>query len=254
MTASTRVAFVSGGGRGIGQAVAQALAGAGAGVVVNDRDQSRAEATVAVIERAGGSATIALGDVSKAADAARCVTACREWGGRLDYAYNNAGVPGIIAPAGDYPYETFWRVMQVNVGGVLACMQAEIAIMREQGGGSIVNAASAAVFGGVRGSSAYAASKHAIVGLTKSAALDHAGDGIRINAVAAGLVDTGFVGGMDIERFARAHPIGRGAKPSEIAAAVCWLLSDAAAFVTGSVLSVDGGLSAEVSSALSSPA
>jgi NAD(P)-dependent dehydrogenase (short-subunit alcohol dehydrogenase family) len=145
-------------------------------------------------------------------------------------------------------------VMQVNVGGVLACMQAEIAIMREQGGGSIVNAASAAVFGGVRGSSAYAASKHAIVGLTKSAALDHAGDGIRINAVAAGLVDTGFVSGMDIERFGRAHPIGRGAKPSEIAAAVCWLLSDAAAFVTGSVLSVDGGLTAEVSSALSSPA
>ena len=254
MSTRSRVAFVSGGGRGIGQAVAQELAATGVGVVVNDRDRSRAEATVAQIERAGGSATIALGDVSKGADAARCVAACVEWGGRLDYAYNNAAVPGVIAPAGDYPYDTFWRVLQVNLGGVLACMQAEIAIMRENGGGSIVNAASAAVFGGVRGSSAYVASKHAIVGLTKSAALDHADDGIRINAVAPGLVDTGFVSDMDIDRFARTHPIGRGAKPSEIAAAVCWLLSDASSFVTGSVLSVDGGLSAEVSSALSSPA
>jgi NAD(P)-dependent dehydrogenase (short-subunit alcohol dehydrogenase family) len=254
MSSGSRVAFVSGGGRGIGQAVAQALAAAGVGVVVNDRDRVRAEGTVAAIEGAGGSATIALGDVSKPADAARCVTMCLDWGGRLDVAYNNAGVPGVIAPAGDYPYETFWRVLQVNLGGVLACMQAEIAIMREFGGGSIVNAASAAVFGGVRGSSAYAASKHAIVGLTKSAALDHAADGIRVNAVAPGLVDTGFVSGMDIERFGRAHPIGRAATPAEIAAAVCWLLSDASAFVTGTVLSVDGGLSAEVSSALSAPA
>jgi NAD(P)-dependent dehydrogenase (short-subunit alcohol dehydrogenase family) len=254
MTTKNRVAFVSGGGRGIGQAVAQALAATGVGVVVNDRNRARAEGTVAVIERAGGSAMIALGDVSKRAEAARCVAACVEWGGRLDYAYNNAAVPGIIAPTGDYPYETFWRVLQVNVGGVLACMQAEIAIMREHRGGSIVNAASAAVFGGVRGSSAYAASKHAIVGLTKSAALDHAADGIRINAVAPGLVDTGFVRGMDVERFARAHPMGRGANPDEIAAAVCWLLCDASAFVTGSVVSVDGGLSAEVSDALSSPA
>jgi NAD(P)-dependent dehydrogenase (short-subunit alcohol dehydrogenase family) len=254
MSTGNRIAFVSGGGRGIGQAVAQALAADGVGVVVNDRDQPRAEATVAEIERAGGSAVIAPGDVSNWADAARCVAACLEWGGRLDYAYNNAAVPGVIAPAGDYPQETFWRVLQVNLGGVLACMQAEIAIMREQGGGSIVNAASAAVFGGVRGSSAYAASKHAIVGLTKSAALDHAGDGIRINAVAPGLVDTGFVSGMDIERFGRAHPLGRAARPAEIAAAVCWLLGDGSAFVTGSVLSVDGGLSAEVSSALSAPA
>jgi len=254
MSTGNRIAFVSGGGRGIGQAVAQALAADGVGVVVNDRDQPRAEATVAEIERAGGSAVIAPGDVSNWADAARCVAACLEWGGRLDYAYNNAAVPGVIAPAGDYPQETFWRVLQVNLGGVLACMQAEIAIMREQGGGSIVNAASAAVFGGVRGSSAYAASKHAIVGLTKSAALAHAGDGIRINAVAPGLVDTGFVSGMDIERFGRAHPLGRAARPAEIAAAVCWLLGDGSAFVTGSVLSVDGGLSAEVSSALSAPA
>jgi NAD(P)-dependent dehydrogenase (short-subunit alcohol dehydrogenase family) len=252
-SAKGRVAFVSGGGRGIGQAVAQELAAAGVGVVVNDRDRSRAEATVAEIESAGGSATIAVGDVSKTADAARCVAACLDWGGRLDYAYNNAAVPGVIAPAGDYPYETFWRVLQVNVGGVLACLQAEIAIMRKNGGGSIVNAASAAASGGVRGSSAYVASKHAIVGLTKSAALDHADDGIRVNAVAPGLVDTGFVSDLDTERFARAHPIGRGAKPSEIAAAVCWLLSDASSFVTGSVLSVDGGLSAEVSSALSPP-
>jgi len=253
MSGQSRVAFVSGGGRGIGRAVAQQLAATGAGVVVNDRDRSRAEAAVAEIERAGGSATIAVGDVSNAADAARCVTTCLDWGGRLDYAYNNAAVPGIIAPAGDYPYDTFWRVLQVNVGGVLACMQAEIAIMREYGGGSIVNAASAAVFGGVRGSSAYAASKHAIVGLTKSAALDHASDGIRINAIAPGLVDTGFVSGLDIEQFAGIHPIGRGAEPSEIAAAVCWLCSDAASFVTGSVLSVDGGLSAKVATALSAP-
>ncbi|MQA03261.1 MAG: SDR family oxidoreductase [Streptosporangiales bacterium] len=241
-----RVGFVSGAGRGIGAAVALRLADGGAAVVVNDRDPQAAAATVAAVEAAGGTALAATGDVSRTDEAARCVAVAQREFGRLDYAYNNAAVPGVIAPTADYPAATFWRVMQVNLGGVLGCLQAEVQSMRETGGGSIVNAVSAAVAGGVAGSAAYAASKHAVVGLTKSAALDHAADDVRVNAVAPGLVDTGFVRDIDQARFADAHPVGRRARTEEIAAAVCWLLTDSASFVTGTVLAVDGGLTAQV--------
>lgn len=241
-----RAGLVTGAGRGIGAAVARRLAAQGVAVVVNDRDRDAAQATVDTIVTAGGKARPAVGDVSRPEDIARCVQLALDWVGRLDYAYNNAAVPGTIAPAAEYPWDTSWRVLHVNVGGVLAGIQAEVAAMRATGGGSIVNAASAAVAGGVAGSVAYATSKHAIVGLTKSAALDHARDGIRVNAVAPGLVDTGFVSDLDRERFAAAHPVGRCAEPDEIAAAVLWLLTGDSAFVTGTVLTVDGGLTARI--------
>jgi len=241
-----RTALVTGAGQGIGAAVARRLAAEGVAVVVNDRHEDWADRTVHAITADGGAAIAVAGDVSLEETASSCVASALRWRGGLDYAFNNAGVPGVIAPVADYPMAVFWRVLQVNLGGVLTCMKAEIAAMREGGGGAIVNAASAAVSGGVAGSSAYAASKHAIVGLTKSAALDHAVDGIRVNAVAPGLVDSGFVSEIDQHRFAQGHPVGRAAHPDEVAAAVCWLLSGPSSFVTGSVLAVDGGLSAQV--------
>jgi NAD(P)-dependent dehydrogenase (short-subunit alcohol dehydrogenase family) len=242
----TAAALVTGGGRGIGAAVVRRLAAEGVAVVVNDKHAGEADAIAREIVDAGGAAVAVPGDVARLETAAECVeVAVRRWG-RLRFAYNNAAVPGVRAAAGDYPVDTFWRVMQVNLGGVLNCMQAEIAAMRSGGGGAIVNAASAAVDGGVAGSSAYAASKHAIVGLTKSAALDHAADGIRVNAIAPGLVDTGFVSGLDRAGFAAAHPAGRMGRAEEVADAVCWLLTGGSSFVTGTVLAVDGGLTARV--------
>lgn len=234
---SARVAFVTGGGRGIGAATARRLAHAGVAVVVADRDLDAARA---VADDIGGLAVRV--DVSRVAAVARAV----EWGGRLDLAYNNAGVTGVRAAVADYPDDVFWRVQQVNVGGVLACMRAELRHMVAFGGGSIVNAASGAGVGGVALSSAYVASKHAIVGLTKTAAIEYADRGIRVNAVAPGLVRTGLVSGLDQSAFAAAHPVGRAAEPEEVAEAVWWLLDSASSFVTGAVLPVDGGLVAQV--------
>jgi NAD(P)-dependent dehydrogenase (short-subunit alcohol dehydrogenase family) len=199
----TAAALVTGGGRGIGAAVARRLAAEGVAVVVNEKHAGEADAIAREIVDGGGTAVAVPGDVARPETAAECVeVAVRRWG-RLRFAYNNAAVPGVRAAAGEYPVDTFWRVMQVNLGGVLNCMQAEIAAMRSGGGGAIVNAASAAV-------------------------------------------DTGFVSGLDRAGFAAAHPAGRIGRAEEIADAVCWLLTGGSSFVTGTVLAVDGGLTARV--------
>lgn len=234
----SRVAFVTGGGRGIGAATARRIARAGVAVVVADRDLDAARA---VADEVGGLAVRV--DVSDTAAVETAVARAVAWGGGLHVAYNNAGVTGTRAELADYPDDVFWRVQHVNVGGVLACMRAQLPHLLAAGGGAIVNAASGAGLGGVPRSAAYVASKHAIVGLTKTAAVEYAARGVRINAVAPGLVRTGLVG--DLDGFAEAHPVGRAAEPEEVAEAVWWLL-DSAPFVTGAVLPVDGGLLAPV--------
>ncbi|OLF14071.1 hypothetical protein BLA60_02580 [Actinophytocola xinjiangensis] len=238
---SPRVAFVTGGGRGIGAATARRLAAEGVRVAVADRDGDAAHAVAAEIDG------LALPvDVSRPGEVVAAVDRTVAWGGGLHYAYNNAGVTGVLADVADYPQDVFWRVQRVNVGGVLAGMRAQLPHLVAAGGGAIVNAASGAGLAGVARSAAYVASKHAIVGLTRTAAVEYAARGVRVNAVAPGLVSTGLVRGIDRSAFADAHPAGRPARPEEVAEAVWWLLAGGSSFVTGTVLPVDGGLLAQV--------
>ncbi|MFJ7217840.1 SDR family NAD(P)-dependent oxidoreductase [Amycolatopsis sp. NPDC098790] len=232
------VALVTGAARGIGFATASRLASRGVSVALVDR--SGASEAALSLRRTGARALGISADVSDPDAAASAVA----WGGGLDFAYNNAGVSGVRAPLAEYPDDVFWRVQRVNVGGVLACMRAEVRHMLASGGGAIVNAASGAGFAGVPLSSAYVASKHAVVGLTKTAAVEYAARGIRVNAVAPGLVRTRMVEGLSEAEFAAAHPAGRAAEAEEVAEAV-WALFQAP-FVTGVVLPVDGGLLARV--------
>ncbi|WP_459710654.1 SDR family NAD(P)-dependent oxidoreductase [Actinophytocola sp. KF-1] len=234
----SRVAFVTGGGRGIGAATARRIARAGVAVVVADRDLDAARAVASEFD--GLAVRV---DVARPDEVTAAVEQAVAWGGGLHLAYNNAGITGVWADLADYPDDVFWRVQRVNVGGVLSCMRAQLPHLLAAGGGAIVNAASGAGVRGVARSSAYVASKHAIVGLTRTAAVEYASRGVRVNAVAPGLVRTGLVDGLD--DFAAAHPVGRAAEPEEVAEAVWWLL-DGAPFVTGVVLPVDGGLLAPV--------
>lgn len=239
---TARVAFITGAGHGIGAATARRIADAGVAVVLADRD-IRAARNVA--DSVAGPALAVEVDVADPAAVDAAVDKTVEWGGRLDFAYNNAGVTGISARLADYPDDVFWRVQRVNVGGVLAGMRAQLRYMLAAGGGSIVNAASGAGCNGVALASAYAASKHAVIGLTRTAAVEYAARGIRVNAVAPGLVRTELTDGADHTDFIAAHPARRPAEPDEVANAVWWLLNEAA-FVTGVVLPVDGGLLAHV--------
>jgi NAD(P)-dependent dehydrogenase (short-subunit alcohol dehydrogenase family) len=244
-----RVALVTGAASGIGRSSALAFAETGARVVVADVLDEQGRETVDLIEAAGGEAMFVSADVSRARDVERLVKAAVETYGRLDCAHNNAGIEG-TTPAGTefhtYPEDDWDRVLGINLKGVWLCMRAEIAQMLSQAGGSIVNTASVAgLVGG--GSAPYTAAKHGVVGLTKEAALAYATRGIRVNAVCPGAIDTPMVGRI-IERLpafqqlalAR-QPIGRLGRPEEVAAAVVWLSSDAASFLTGVALPVDGG-------------
>jgi NAD(P)-dependent dehydrogenase (short-subunit alcohol dehydrogenase family) len=229
------VALVTGGGSGIGAATADLLRARGATVVAAD-------------VRAGEG--IEALDVTDEAAVDALVSSIVERHGRLDVAANVAGVPGVYAHVADASTEDWRATMAVNIDGVFFCLRAELRAMRAGGRGSIVNVASSAGRMGVPGLSAYSASKHAVLGLTKSAALEVARDGIRVNAVCPGSVRTpmlrGFVGGDEdlMEKMARRAPMGRLGEPVEIAEAVVWLLSDAAGFVTGNALSPDGGVAA----------
>ena len=240
-----KVAMVTGGGSGMGEAASLAFAREGAKVVVLDMNCESGSDTVAQIERADGQALYRQADVSNESEVESAVRAVVDAYGALDCAFNNAGFVGSDAKIVEYLESEWDRLIDVNLKGVWLCMKHQIKQMLAQGSGAIVNNSSAlGLVGG--GSGAYAASKHAVVGLTKTAALEYARDGIRINAVCPGPTATPPLLRLldDPERHRRSAeriPMGRLGQPSEIAEAVLWLCSDAASFVTGSAFSVDGG-------------
>ncbi|WP_166268755.1 SDR family oxidoreductase [Marinobacter caseinilyticus] len=245
-----KVALVTGGAAGLGQATAEAFAAAGAQVVVSDIDRIHGEAVVAAIRSAGGDATFVACNVSRSEDVQQLVEAALETYGRLDFAFNNAGIEIENSKLADGDEADFDRIMDVNVKGVWYCMKYEIPAMLAQGGGVIVNTASIAGLGAAPKMSVYSASKHAVIGLTKSAAVEYAKKGIRVNAVCPAVIDTEMfrrAAASDPRKaeFAAAmHPVGRLGQANEIAAAVLYLCSDGAAFTTGVALPVDGGATA----------
>jgi NAD(P)-dependent dehydrogenase (short-subunit alcohol dehydrogenase family) len=246
-----KVALITGAGSGIGRASALAFAREGAKVMVADIIVAGGEETVQLIKNAGGEAAFIKVDVSQAAEVAAMVNKVVETYGRLDCAFNNAGVEGEFTSTAEYSEAGFDKVLAVNLKGVWLCMKYEVPQLLKQGGGAIVNTASGAGLIGVAGLSAYVASKHGVVGLTKTAALEYAKSGIRVNAVCPGVIQTPMVARLTAhqpqmaEAMVAAEPMGRAGKPEEIAEAVVWLCSDAASFVTGHAMSVDGGYVAQ---------
>ena len=248
-----KTALVTGGGSGIGRATSLAYAQEGARVVVADVNVEGGEETVQLIKEAGGEAILVHADVAKPEDTQAMVAQAVEAFGSLDCAFNNAGISGGTDRrlTADYLEEDWDRVVGINLKGVWLCMKAEIPQMLKQGGGAIVNTASVAGLVGIPGTVAYVAAKHGVTGLTKAAALEYAKSGIRVNSVCPGYIQTPMVQGIFVEnegfeeRVAARHPIGRLGEPSEIAAAVIWLSSDAASFVTGHNMPVDGGYVAQ---------
>lgn len=242
-----KVVLVTGGGSGIGRATSLLIAKAGAKVMIADYVPESAERIVKMIKDAGGTANCIAADVSVPKQVEAMVAKTIETYGRLDCAFNNAGIEHKIVDTVTVTEDVFDRVIAINLKGVWLCMRAEIPQMLKQGGGAIVNTASGAGLVGVEGLSAYNASKHGVVGLTKTAALEYAQKNIRVNCVCPGLINTPMVarmidsGGMDEQVFVAAEPVGRMGQPEEIGAGVLWLLSDAASFVTGHSMSIDGG-------------
>jgi NAD(P)-dependent dehydrogenase (short-subunit alcohol dehydrogenase family) len=246
-----KVALVTGASSGIGRATALAFAREGAKVVVADVTVEGGEETVAQVKKAGGEAIFVKTDVSKAVEVEALVAKAVATYGRLDCAHNNAGIAGNAKTVVDDTEDNWDRILAINLKGVWLCMKYEIAHMLKQGGGTIVNTASGAGLIGVRRGGAYVASKHGVVGLTKTAALEYAKAGIRVNCVCPGPIDTPMLQGIGgsnqvvIERMVAAQPGGRLGKPAEIAEAAVWLCSDAASFVTGLPMPVDGGYTAQ---------
>jgi NAD(P)-dependent dehydrogenase (short-subunit alcohol dehydrogenase family) len=252
---SGKVALVTGAGAGIGRATALKFAAEGAKIVVSDINEKGGAETVAMIRKVGGEAVFIRADVAKQKDVADLIAATVKTYGHLDYACNNAGIEGKVMPLLEQTEDNFNSIMAVNVKGTFFCLQAEIAEMLEDGGGAIVNVSSVAGLIGFPGLSPYVASKHAVLGLTKNAALEYGKKGIRVNAVCPGGIDTRMLdslatqasGGKSTshEMMDPLHPIGHIGKPEEVAELIVWLCSPNASFVTGACVPVDGGFTAQ---------
>ena len=246
---SGKVALVTGAASGIGRATALAFAREGANVVVADVDQAGLDGTVGDIQGGGGEALGVRADVSREADVVAMVAKAVETFGRLDCAFNNAGIGGVAKVLHECDPADFDRVVGVNLTGVFLCMKHELTAMLPQGSGAIVNNASVAGIRGAATLSPYAASKHAVVGLSRSAALEYAGQGIRVNVICPGWTDTAILKSLQedptlMKRYVSRVPLRRLGRPSEVADAVVWLCSDAASFAVGQVMVLDGGMCA----------
>lgn len=240
-----KVAIVTGASRGIGAVAARAFAAAGATVVLAARDEGALSAVAEQITANGGRALVQPTDVGDAGAVERLVKATTDAFGRLDAAFNNAaGGRHPPTPFADVPVDDFDSVLRISLRGVFLCMKYEILAMLASGGGAIVNMASNAGLRGVRGIAGYVASKHGVIGLTKSAALDYAVQGIKVNAVAPGPILTERIAALPDEQrspIGRAVPMQRVGRPEEVAAAAVWLCSDQASFITGATIPIDGG-------------
>jgi NAD(P)-dependent dehydrogenase (short-subunit alcohol dehydrogenase family) len=246
-----KVVLVTGGASGIGRVAARAFAREGASVVVSDRAAQDGEETVRMIAEAGGRSTFRCADVTNPSEVKALIQEIEKAYSRLDFAFNNAGIDDERVPTADFPEETWTQVLNVNLTGVFLCMKYEIPLMLRHGGGAIVNMASVAGVTGFPGHAAYTASKHGVIGLTKTAALEYAKGGIRVNALCPAYTRTPMV-----ERMITAYPtleakllsripLGRLGTADEIAAAAVYLCTDAASFITGHALVMDGGIVAE---------
>jgi NAD(P)-dependent dehydrogenase (short-subunit alcohol dehydrogenase family) len=241
-----KTAFITGAASGIGRATAVAFAAEGARVVVTDRVEAALQETAGYVKEAGGEVLAIACDVSKPEEIEAAVAQAVNTFGRIDCAFNNAGVENKATPLHEIELQEWDRILNINLRGTFVCMKHEIAQMVRQGSGVVVNASSGAGIRGVAGGASYAASKHAMIGMTKSAALDYAKQNIRVNCVLPGNIATPmmdrFTGG-DIQKAIDLEPVGRLGKPEEIAEAVLWMCSDLGGFVTGASIVVDGGWS-----------
>jgi NAD(P)-dependent dehydrogenase (short-subunit alcohol dehydrogenase family) len=246
-----KTVLVTGGGSGIGRAAAQVMAREGATVIIANRNQDAGEETVGMIRAAGGEGTFVRADLSRTDDITDLFSEIARSFDRLDCAFNNAGIAGTLASTTECTEDDWDVAMNINLKSVWLCMKHEIGMMLKQGGGSIVNTASAAGLVGLPGALAYTVAKHGIVGLTRTAALEYVTQGVRVNAVAPSFVGTPLTAGVNarypefVQKAFALQPIGRVGTPEEIGEAVAWLCSDRASFVTGVAFSADGGYVAQ---------
>jgi NAD(P)-dependent dehydrogenase (short-subunit alcohol dehydrogenase family) len=246
-----KVAVITGGATGIGKSTAMLLASKGIKVVISGRREAVGQQVIEEIRAQGGDAAFIAADVDNETQVSQVIGFAVKKYGRLDLAVNNAGISNETKTIGDSDPAKFQAMLQTNVMGVYLCMKYEIQQMLKNGGGSIVNLASIAGLNGIPYAGPYAATKHAVVGLTKSGALDYATQNIRINAVAPGAIKTDIIAGSiaqgqyDEATISAMHPMARMGNPEEIAHGIVWLLSDEASFVTGHILNIDGGFQAK---------